>query len=265
MEETKFLNIKDFILNEIYELLLEAYTEAGCSVENTIVKVISDCEYYRITDKETAIKELRKKHYNLNENNAFLFHIPCSYDNFIKSPYVPDNKKTLTYYLKRYTNGIYEAVKKENPEINDMSFPGLYLRDKLFNDFFSNFENYAIIDLLNKQGQTALKEAANEGKNSIETPSLDTGEQPSEDKTDKPHFTITLTENEQKKLFDGLITYGFLHTETNFENFCSVFRTTDYIDNGKPFERLQWVKIPTRNKTYIHKKSVFKLLYLLCT
>jgi hypothetical protein len=58
-----------------------------------------------------------------------------------------------------------------------------------------------------------------------------------------PHFTRIFSKTEQKKLYDGLTADGFfLPEDTDFENFCSVFRTKDYEDTGKPFSPLIWQK-----------------------
>jgi hypothetical protein len=55
-------------------------------------------------------------------------------------------------------------------------------------------------------------------------------------------FIRTFTTDEQKKLFNGLISGGFLPKETNYNHFCYVFGGTPIPDDEKPFERLMWKK-----------------------
>jgi hypothetical protein len=59
-----------------------------------------------------------------------------------------------------------------------------------------------------------------------------------------PHFTRQFTKEEQKKLFDGLTSGDFLPKaqETDFDNFCCIFRVKNYADSGKSFTPLQWQK-----------------------
>jgi hypothetical protein len=78
-----------------------------------------------------------------------------------------------------------------------------------------------INDLINKaqtQGNRQIKQQANQ----------------------PPHFDRLFSETEQKKMFDGLIKNHFLSNDTDFEDFCRVFRRKDYTDNEKPFKHLQW-------------------------
>jgi hypothetical protein len=78
------------------------------------------------------------------------------------------------------------------------------------------------------------------------------------DKKEDLHFSRYFSQTEQTILFNELIAGGYLDKETDFNDFCHVFRTSDYIDTGREFYGLKWIK-PTRSKT----RSIRDLLYLL--
>jgi hypothetical protein len=73
------------------------------------------------------------------------------------------------------------------------------------------------------------------------------------------HFTRTFSETEQKKLFDGLVNKGYLAKETDFKEFCRVFRTETHIDTGSLFYGLTWTKTNTKSG----EKNIRALLDLL--
>jgi len=77
-----------------------------------------------------------------------------------------------------------------------------------------------------------------------------------------PNFTRVFSETEQKHLFDGLIDGDFLHKETDFSDFCRVFRTKDYKDDGKQLKRLKWIKTSSRSK-FITIKDLVRMLVLM--
>jgi hypothetical protein len=81
---------------------------------------------------------------------------------------------------------------------------------------------------------------------------------------DMLNFTRSFAPDEQKQLFDGLTSGGFLSKETNFHHFCFVFGSTDIPSNEAPFEPLQWVKPnKTTHGKNTNKKSLLELIVLL--
>lgn len=63
-------------------------------------------------------------------------------------------------------------------------------------------------------------------------------ETPKEQTLSKPlHFTRSFTDAEQKSLFDGLVSVGFIPKDTNINHFCFVFGGAETAD----FEPLQWM------------------------
>jgi len=76
------------------------------------------------------------------------------------------------------------------------------------------------------------------------------------------HFTRIFTNTERQNLFDGLITGCFLPKETDYKDFCSVFRTQGDTDNNKSFEPLQWTAINKKAGTP-NKTSLLDFLCLL--
>jgi hypothetical protein len=81
-------------------------------------------------------------------------------------------------------------------------------------------------------------------------------------KKETPHFSRTFSETEQKRLFDGLIAGQYLHGETDFNDFCSVFRAKDYTDTERVFYGLKWIKTTQKTKSR-NVRAIFDLLVLL--
>lgn len=73
-------------------------------------------------------------------------------------------------------------------------------------------------------------------------------------------FSIQLSEEKKKKLFDSLISNGYIDNNTEFENFSHVFGGQTIPANFKPIE---WVKMNSKVKVMPNKQSLLSLLSLL--
>jgi hypothetical protein len=63
-----------------------------------------------------------------------------------------------------------------------------------------------------------------------------------------PHFSRSFSRSEQKELFAGLTSGGFLPKTANFSHFCHVFGGTAIPDNEKPFKPLKWIQTNKKTK-----------------
>lgn len=73
-------------------------------------------------------------------------------------------------------------------------------------------------------------------------------------------FSIKLSEEKKKKLFDSLITNEYIDNDTLFENFSYIFSGQTIPTDFKP---IKWIKMNSKTKVTPNKRSLFSLLSLL--
>jgi hypothetical protein len=208
----------------IFDRIEKAWKRGGG--KNAIHKIINEIEYFLlfkcpIEERENFISSVcyhfTKNHiellyYEKPEKSKSIFELATSKDETLESELESEQVK-YAFEMYLILDGFYFEIIRLSRfyNVNKTDFSGII--EYVLGDWVRNQED--------------LKEDWTLPINSLVTRDF--------------YFARLFTKAERDKLFDSLISGGFLPKETDFSDFCSVFRTNK-TGNEKPSDRLVWQK-----------------------